>query len=578
MRRTLAGLLLLCASAASAASPSQVTVVVDGLQGTLLKNVLAYLSINTYDRSPDLSQSLVDRLNARAPDEIRQALQPYGYYNAGVKTELSTTSSGWLAHYTVSLPPPVHLRHIDITLTGEGRADPGYDAFFQKLPFRPGDQLNQTAYEAAKRNLQELAARRGYIDARFVTARLEVNPDEHWADVTLRFNTGPRYYFGEISFVQDFLDPAFLARYVKFKPGDPFDNDALLKLQYALNDAGYFGSVNVVPERQQTVDRRIPIKVTLTSRKHNAYTAGVGYGTDTGPRITLGWTDRQVNDEGHTAAAQAQLSHVSQTLLLTYTVPLTDPAADRLIYSLGNSRQTQLGSFTSYTSILGVSRATARGVWTENQYLQLEHDRSNLAAVSTNSTLLIPGITVSRVESDDVVLPTRGYRISADLHGSNNTLFSDTTFLQLHIATKLMLPLGDMDSLLLRGEVGATAVKSFAELPATQRFYAGGDQSVRGYEYNSLGVRDAQGDVLGGQDLMVGSIELDHRFGPIFGVAAFIDTGDAMNSFTSSLQKGAGLGLRWRTPVGMVRFDVAHPIKRPDLGVLRVHISIGPDL
>ncbi|HEY4128550.1 MAG TPA: autotransporter assembly complex family protein [Gammaproteobacteria bacterium] len=571
-------LVLGLALAGRAEAAPHVTVQVEGITGPLLKNVTAYLSIVTYEDSPDLTQSLLERLHARAPDEIQRALQPFGYYNSKVDATLTQDGDSWTAHYLVTLPPPVRIRHIDIVITGEGNQDAAYDSFIAALPYKVGDQLDQKYYEDSKRNLLQLAASRGYVDARFTETRLAVNPQDHWADIGVRLSTGPRYYFGEVTFVQDFMDPAFLARYVKFKPGDPFDNEALLKLQYALNDSGYFSTVNVESQRRPNDDHRIPVRVSLSKRPPNAYTFGLGYGTDTGPRATLGWADRRVNEEGHTFSAQTQISHVMETVLLNYTVPLSDPASDRLIYSLGNLRQTQLGSFVSYTTMLGVSRAVTLGSWNDSQYLQLEHDRSDLGNSATNSTLLMPGLALSRLDSDDLVLPTRGYRISADMHGASNAFFSDTTFLQMHLSGKLILPLGDDTSLLLRGEVAATAVKSFNELPATQRFFAGGDQSVRGFEYNSLGVRDAQGDNLGGKDLTVGSVEIDHFFGKIFGIDAFIDAGDANNSFTSSLEKGIGGGLRWRTPVGMVRVDVAHPVKRPDLDRVRLHISIGPDL
>lgn len=585
--RRLAALLLLACGAVQAAAP-QVRVQVEGVNGLLLKNVLAYLSINTYEDAPNLTDTLVERLNARAPDEIRQALQPYGYYGAGVQATLTPTSDGWLARYVVTLPPPVKLRHIDVTLSGEGRDDASYDQLFSALPLQRGDQLDQSKYEAMKQRIQEIAARHGYIDAQFSVARLEVNPAEHRADITLAFDTGPRYYFGDVNFVQDFMDPAFLQRYVKFKPGDPYDNNQVLDLQYALNDSGFFSGVNLEVLRQPSADRRIPIRITLTAAKRNKYSIGLGYGTDTGPRVTLGWNNRRINSLGHSVAAQAQFSHVLESGIVTYTVPLSDPATERLVYSLGNTRSDANGN-VSYTSTLGVSRYTAWRSWSEVQYLQLEHDRSILAdstnstpPVTTgtfNSTLLMPGITLSRSVSDSLVLPTRGYRMSADLRGASNALLSDTSFLQLHLEGKVIVPLGDTTSLLLRGELGASAVKSFNELPLTQRFYAGGDQSVRGFAYNSLGTRDSStGTLVGGKDLQVGSIEIDHFFGPVFGMAGFVDAGDSTNNFTVSLEKGVGGGLRWRTPVGMVRFDVAHPVKRPDLDRVRVHISIGPDL
>lgn len=590
MMRRLALLLVLLLAAGAVQAAPHVTVQVDGVSGPLLKNVLSYLSIVSYAQAPDLSESLVERLHARAPDEIQRALQPFGYYDSQVDAELLPVGEDWIAHYHITLPPPVHIRHVDIVVAGEGDRDPAYDAYIAQLPYAPGDQLNQKAYEDSKRNLQQLAAQRGYIDARFSETRLAVNPQEHWADVSLRFNTGPRYFFGDVSFVQDFLDPAFLQRYVTFKPGDPYDDTALLKLQYALNDAGYFGSVNVEAQRRQaTPDRRIPIRVSLSPRPRNSWTFGLGYGTDTRARATVGWVDHRVNQEGHTFSAQAQLSSVMETVLFAYTVPLSDPANDKFIYSLGNARQSSLGSAVAYTTQAGLSRSIARGVWSDNQYLLFSHERDDIPATPAspgqpavpasvvNTTLVMPGFAISRQQSDDLVLPTEGYRVSLDLHGASNALLSDTTFLQAHLAAKLILPLGDDTSLLLRGELGASAVKSFNELPTTQHFFAGGDQSVRGFSYNSLGER-VNGNNVGGKDLTVGSLEVDHFFGKIFGIDAFVDAGDANNSFTTSLQKGIGAGLRWRTPVGMVRVDLAHPVKRPDLDRVRLHISLGPDL
>jgi len=224
-----------------------------------------------------------------------------------------------------------------------------------------------------------------------------------------------------------------------------------------------------------------------------------------------------------------------------------------------------------------VNRYTTLNSWAWTQYLQLEHDNSELTSGNTTNIFFLPGSTFSRSYGNEPIYPTRGYRISLDIRGTDKTLLSNTTFLQLHLNSKLILPLGDSTRLLLRGEVGVTALSNFSELPLSQRFFAGGDQSVRGYAYNSLGPTQ-NGNVVGGKDLLVGSIEVDHRLTRIFGVAAFIDAGNAMNSFRASLEKGVGVGLRWRTPVGMIRFDVAHPIKAPNLGWYRIHISIGPDL
>ncbi|MDE2090328.1 MAG: outer membrane protein assembly factor [Gammaproteobacteria bacterium] len=574
--RCLFGLLILIFSITAYAATPSVDVQVQGVSGDLLKNVLAYLSINTYRSSPNLNASLVDRLNARAPREIKQALQPFGYYQTVIKSELLETPTGWSAKYEITPGTPVLIRTVDVQISGDGKDDPAFKKYLAVMPLKSGQQLNQPAYENLKQGLQAIAARQGYIDAKFASSVLRVDPAQHWADVVLHLETGPRYYFGAVIFVQDFMQESFLKKYLTFKPGDAYDNNKLLALEYALDDSEYFASVDLEVQRKQAgADRRIPIRIVLTPNKRNKYILGIGYGTDTGPRATLGWENRRLNGEGHRFSVLGQYSHVLTSTQVNYTVP--DPNGAQVVYGLSNTRQVFPGTGVAYTNTLGVNRYTSLNAWAWNQYLQLEHDSSDLNTGNTTNIYLLPGSTFSRSYGNEPIFPTEGYRVSLDIRGADNALLSNTTFLQLHLISKLILPLGDSTRLLLRGEVGATALSKLSELPLSQRFFAGGDQSVRGYAYNTLGPVQ-NGNVVGGKDLLVGSIEVDQRLTRIFGVAAFIDAGNAMNSFNTSLDKGVGVGLRWRTPVGMIRFDVAHPLKDPTQGWYRIHISIGPDL
>ncbi|HVA54510.1 MAG TPA: autotransporter assembly complex family protein [Gammaproteobacteria bacterium] len=570
------GLLILSLGiTANAATPS-IDVQVKGVSGHLLKNVLAYLSINTYRNSPNLNESLVDRLNARAPQEIKNALQPFGYYQPTIKGNLEATSAGWSVRYIITPGVPVLVRAVDVKINGDGKDHPAFKKYLADLPIKPGQQLNQPAYENLKQHLLDIAARQGYIDAQFTQSVLRVDPPQHWADVILNFETGPRYYFGTVSFVQDFMQQSFLNKYITFKPGDSYDGSKLLNLEYALNDSSYFASVEVqVLRKQATADRRIPIRIVLTPNKRNKYILGIGYGTDTGPRATLGWENRRLNGFGHKFSVLGQYSRILDNTQLSYTVPT--PNGPQLVYSLINSRQV-FGNGTAFTKALSVNRYTSLNAWSWNQYLQLAHVRSDLVTGTTDSTLLLPGSTFSRSVTDDPIFPSHGYRASLDIRGADQALGSSTSFLQAHLYSKLVFSLGDNTRVLLRGELGVTATRDFNALPLSQRFFAGGDQSVRGFAYDSIGPTDQYGNVIGGKDLMVGSLEVDHMLGRIFGVAAFVDAGNVMNSFNTSLEKGVGVGLRWRTPIGMVRFDIAHPVKRPDLGWYRIHISIGPDL
>ncbi len=568
--------LVLLSTSAHAAAP-KVDVQVRGVSGNLLKNVLAYLSINTYRDSPTLNQSLVDRLNARAPQEIKTALEPFGYYQSSVKSDLEETSAGWSTIYTITPGTPVRVRTVDVAISGAGRSDPAFTKYLAALPLKSGELLNQPLYTQVKQRLLNIAAHHGYLDAKYTENVLSVNPTEHWADVELHLDTGMQYYFGSLTFVQDFMDPKFLAQYVTFKPGDPYDGGKLLGLEYALNDSGYFNNVQVQSQRNEAdAERRIPIRITLSPNKRNKYILGIGYGTDTGPRMTLGWENRRLNGEGHKFSVLGQYSHILASTQINYTVPT--PNGAQLVYSLANVRQV-LGSGVAYTTAIGVNRYTSLNAWSWNQYLQLSHNRSDFVTEpSTISTLLLPGSTFSRVVTDDPIFPSHGYRASLDLRGASQTLGSSTSFLRADLSAKLILTIAPNTRLLLRGEVGATATRDFDALPLSQRFFTGGDMTVRGFAYNSIGPTDQYGNVIGGKDMMVGSIEVDHMLGRIFGVAAFVDAGNVFNSFQTSLEKGVGVGLRWRTPVGMVRLDFAHPVKRPDLDRIRIHFSIGTDL
>ncbi|MDX1696711.1 MAG: BamA/TamA family outer membrane protein, partial [Thiohalobacterales bacterium] len=189
---------------------------------------------------------------------------------------------------------------------------------------------------------------------------------------------------------------------------------------------------------------------------------------------------------------------------------------------------------------------------------------------------LIPGIGLSRLKSDNVLFPRRGYSWEADLRGSPG-LISSTRFARIAAGARAVFPLGDKARILGRAQLGAMTVDDFSSLPTAERFFTGGDQSVRGYDYQELAPVDSSGEVVGGQFLAVAGIEIDYLFAGNFGAAVFVDAGNADDTFPPDPKVGAGIGFRWRSPVGMLRVDLAHPFDDP-LNNYRLHISIGPDL
>jgi translocation and assembly module TamA len=199
-----------------------------------------------------------------------------------------------------------------------------------------------------------------------------------------------------------------------------------------------------------------------------------------------------------------------------------------------------------------------------------------LGLTDDTTALLIPAASYAHVRADNRLLTRRGYSLQFDLRGAVEQLLSDMSFTQAGLKAKLIQPVFRRDRLIARAQAGSTWTDSFDELPATLRYFAGGDQSVRGYGFEELGPRDASGEVIGGKHLLFGSLEYEHRVRGDWGVAVFYDTGNAFNSVHDGLESGAGIGLRWRSPVGMVRVDLASAISA-DNG-LRLHFTLGPDL
>jgi translocation and assembly module TamA len=321
----------------------------------------------------------------------------------------------------------------------------------------------------------------------------------------------------------------------------------------------------------------VPVTVTLERRKQHRYSVGLGYGTDTGPRGTLGWENRHINPRGHRARAGLELSSLRTQITAAYEVPLSRPLTDWLVFQAAlTDENTDTANSTSQT--LSAQRVKSRGNdWLETLSFNFLHEDFEVGGETGTTTLVYPAANWTRVRADDRVYPRRGHRISVDLKGTDPALGSDTRLIQVRADGKLVQALGKRGRALLRGSLGGTWVGDFNALPASMRFFAGGDQSVRGYGYNTLGPRNALDQVRGGHFLVVGSAEYDYRFADKWSGAVFYDVGNAIDHFTDDLKQGLGFGVRWRSPVGPIRVDLAAGLNDPDSPV-RLHFTMGPDL
>lgn len=551
-----------------------IEVTIEGVEGDLLDNVRGFLSI-VQRQVTDAEPARVRRLHTRARDEIRRALEPFGYYRPVIHAALERTGDDWRARYRIEPGERVRLEDVAVEIDGEAATDPAFDAALAALPLRAGEPLAHADYETAKQRLMALAAERGYVEARWNVSALRVDPEQGTAEAVLVLASGPRYSFGAVRFADSPLSERFLERYLRFEPGDPFHAERLRELRYALDDSNYFRRVDVRARRDQATDGRIPVEIELEPRPKHRYAFGVGYGTDTGARVSAGRETRYVNSRGHAFRADVQVAEVSARVSTRYTIPLGEPWRERLeldtAYGVedigdGRSRQFQLGG----------RRITTSGGWRRSLSLHYERSIDEIGAVETTNELVIPGIGIARSRFDDPVYASRGYRFGVELTGGTETFGSDVSFLRLHASGHWVRRIWSGGRLLVRTELGRVRVDDVDELPLSQRFFAGGDQSVRGFDYQSLGPRNAEGQVVGGTYLAVGSIELEQMLSGNWGAALFFDAGNAMNDPAVDLREAAGIGLRYRSPVGVFRVDVARTVDGDESP--RLHLGLGVDL
>jgi translocation and assembly module TamA len=574
---------LLAAALAALPCPAlavDVDVEVEGIRGELRDNVRNLLAIAHAD---DPSADRVRELHASAPGEIQEALQPFGYYRPTVEGSLEQRGEDFTARYQVDPGPLMRLAGVDLLVTGSGAARRGFQDALRDFPLRRGSAVEHAAYEAGKEALANEAAASGYLDADFLVHEIRVDLAAYTARVRLHFHTGPQYRFGEVTFDEAMLDEDLLRGFVPFETGDPFDLRKLLELQNALSGSPYFRRVEVAPQEAEAVDLHVPVHVLLVPARRQRWQLGLGYGPETGVRTTLGFDLRRVNRRGHRAETDLKLSEIESRVEASFIVPKREARTDFATYSVGYA---ELDSATERhrTAVVAAGLDRARGDWRERFELRWQQEDFRVGPDSGVSELLMPVATWRRVEADDVLYPLAGHELRGQVRGTlAQHALSNASFLQLNGQAEYVRALWGPVRGLGRLTLGYTESDDFRDLPPSIRYFAGGDQSVRGYGYQELTPRTPEGLPLGGSTLLTASFELDALFLELekwgrWGLAVFYDAGNAMDAFDlGDLSAGAGAGIRWLSPVGLVRADAAMALDLPGQPI-RFHFSLGPDL
>ncbi|MDX1490622.1 MAG: autotransporter assembly complex family protein [Pseudohongiellaceae bacterium] len=554
---------------------------INGASEALEANIRAHLRIN--EESCNSTQRRLNRLAPNVSRSIEAAMQALGYYQGEHSLTFTEQQTCWSLNIDVNEGQAVLVGDIQLNINSDSLLTE--ETFLRSSAITSGSALNHAHYENLKSQISSAAVENGYFDARFTRSEIAIDLERNIADIHIEFNSGPRYGFGAIDIAPvEGLSESFIRRFLNIEEGAPYSAGELALLRQNLNDSQYFTEVSVSPvlnaTHLQASNRTVPVSVTLQTRPKQAWSIGLGATTDIGPRVTLAYENRYLNRKGHRLSSDISVSTVEQKPQLNYVIPLSDPSHDSLSFNiayLGQRNESfdsdiyQIGS--NYRS--DVDLPWLGDGWLQNVFLNYQREDSTLNNISEKSNLTIGGLSWSVTRSDDPVFPSKGWRLFTQVSGASESFGSDLSFMQLYASAKIVTSIGE-GRILARTEIATTLVDELQELPVSIRYFTGGDQSVRGYQYESLGALNEAGETIGGKHLATASIEYDFPIRNGWRLAVFHDAGNSFANFsTKNLKRSIGFGLRWRSPIGAIRADLASGIG--DRSV-RLHITMGPDL
>ncbi|HBV40259.1 MAG TPA: hypothetical protein DEF05_11400 [Erwinia sp.] len=566
-------------AAAPAAQAATVRLQVTGLSGELQKNVRARLStISSEEVTSD------GRFRARVSEAVKEGLKALGYYEPEIEFELQPPPAGGkrpVLLTKVTPGQPVKLAGETVIIRGGARTDEDYRTLVHTGKGKIGGVLNHSDYDSFKSSLSNLALRKGYFDGDYRKSQLGVSVERHEAFWDIDYDSGQRYRFGDVTFEGSQIREEYLQNLVPFKKGDYYSSRDLAELNRRLSATGWFNSVVVAPQFDQSRKSKIlPLHGVVSPRTENTIETGVGYSTDVGPRVKATWKRPWVNSYGHSFTTSANISAPEQQLDFSYKIPLLKNPVEQYYLLQGGLKRTDLNDTQSDSTTLAASRYWESSTgWQRAVNLHWSLDHFTQGNVTNTTMLIYPGVSVNRTRSRGGLMPVWGDSQRYSLDVSDTTWASDIDFAVVQAQNVWIRTLADKHRFVLRGNLGWIETNDFERVPPDLRFFAGGDRSIRGYKYKGISPRDDDGKLTGASKLATGSVEYQYNVTGKWWGAVFVDSGEAVNDIKqSNVKTGAGFGVRWQSPVGPIKLDIARPVGDSEDRNIQFYIGLGPEL
>ncbi|MBN7824179.1 autotransporter assembly complex protein TamA [Bowmanella dokdonensis] len=563
----------------SAHAQQQIELSIQGANEAQQQNIRAHLG------SLPTEPHQINAFIAKAREKTLSALVALGYNNAHAKVQVNREVQPLRVTISVDPGAPTRITQMDLSLKGDGLDDDEFQQLLAGIIQQQGQILNHQSYESWKDRIQTYARNHGYLSAKWITHELRVNTETREARVILEFDTGVRHQVGEVNYKGSDVSRELLERMSPLTLGEPYQSSLLSSLESALRRSGYFDDVLVTPDLNKVHDHQVPINVALSDAPTHSFKVGVGYVTDTGPRAQFNWRTPRINRYGHSQETTLRYSTVNPYINFFYQIPGEDPLNEHYLISLG-LEQNDYGDLTSTQKRLALSRQSTHKKWVWATQLRWLDENWNFAEQDYRAQYLLPGLTLSRTRREGPIRdPEAGFLQNYQVEATDQNLGSGGRLLRLTGFWKWLHRWGD-HRVVLRGQAGinVTEEEGVESLAPSLRFFAGGDQSIRGFDYNSLGptttVQTDDGPeqrVIGGKMLAVASAEYQYYLYDDWRLAIFTDAGNAFNRDKFNPVQSVGTGVHWLSPVGAVRVEVAYGISEEDRP-WRLHISMGAEL
>jgi len=556
-----------------------------------IKDLLTrHLELQRYRELTDLSDDELARLMRQAQEDARRLLGTLGYFSPAIAMTVETAVTGTRrVNITVTPGPATRIEQVTIQFTGAIASDALATAQREQIQaswsLRAGSRFTQNAWDAAKQQaLRQLTTLR-FPAGRIGTSLADIDPETRQAHLQITLDSGPAYRMGELTIegLQRY-DMALVQRLARLRPGDDYSQAELVAAQQRLSDSGYFESAFISLDTRANPDAA-PVQVKLREARLQKLVLGIGASTDSGPRLSAEHTHNKLPGIGWRAQSKLQLDRETRAIGSELSAP-PDPSNWRWAVS-GLLQNQQLGTLDVTSQRLRGGRKQNNERIDRNLYVQ--YDRAETVDTDTTQPVIAQSLSANYAFAvrnyDSLPFPSSGWGWGAEVGGGTTLGSERQAYTRLLTRWQGFWGLGQEGStrasagrLAMRAMAGAVIAKDGISLPSTQLFLAGGDNSVRGYGFNDIGVTLADGSITAGRYLATGSVEwqrpirLDGKPSD-WESTVFVDAGAVANKPAELTAKvGVGVGARWKSPVGPLQIDLAYGV---DVQRLRLHMNLG---